>query len=93
MLEGTTSREQEHNQFNFRTSKLCTTEISTTTPTICNIPFVQMLTEVPREDCQMVPVKKCKKINRLVPTMVPTEQCQQVPTEVRALSLSNSDGA
>ena len=48
-----------------------------------------MLVEVPREECSVVPQKKCRKVSKILPSLQVETKCVRVPKEVCATSRLN----
>lgn len=51
----------------------------------CTEREVDSLTEIPEEECHLVPQQSCRPVTRLVPSLRPTQECGPVPREVCAL--------
>lgn len=54
----------------------------------CQEDVTQSLVEIPEETCDIVPMKTCKLVTKLVPSLKPQEECVSVPHEVCSLVFS-----
>ena len=44
--------------------------------------FLQVVQEVPEEQCSLEPRRECKQVTKLVPLLKPSEECVDIPKEV-----------
>ncbi len=44
--------------------------------------YFQFVQEVPEEQCQMVPMKVCNPVSKVVPGMEPVNHCIETPREI-----------
>ena len=49
---------------------------------ICPSPKLQVVQEVPEEQCTLEPQRECKQVTKLVPLLKPAEECVDIPKEV-----------
>ena len=54
----------------------------------CEEEEAESLLEVPEETCDLVPMKTCKLVTKLIPSLKPQEECVSVPNEVCSLVFS-----
>jgi len=47
------------------------------------------LTDIPEESCDIHPMKSCKLVTKLVPSLKPQEECVEVPNEICNLEFSS----
>ena len=41
-----------------------------------------MVTDIPSEECDLIPQRQCRHVTKLVPRLTPVEECVDVPREV-----------
>ena len=55
----------------------------------CEEEVAESLVEVPEETCDLMPMKTCRLVTKLVPSLKPQEECVSVPREVCSLVFSH----
>merc|ERR1712106_164234 len=57
-------------------------------PMTCKDIVLSLVKEVPREECEIVPQKTCRTVNKLYPELIPKELCASTPKEICQLKFS-----
>ena len=48
---------------------------------VCQEKVVDNVVDVPEEMCDLVPVKTCNLVTKLLPKLTPTQECSSVPKQ------------
>ena len=51
---------------------------------------VESLVDIPKETCDLQPMKTCKFVTKLIPSLKPQKECTQVPSEVCNLEFTQA---
>ena len=51
---------------------------------------VESLVDIPEETCDLQPMKTCKFVTKLIPSLKPQEECTKVPSEVCNLEFTQA---